>query len=634
MFSNSGGEHHFLDVRRFLKSHSHAHADGVDNLITQSTPTFANAVAPVSTSAPAEPLAVSQKTISGSQESDRALPVASREKKEIDGDGEVERKAGPVEKKVSSYEEGEEGPKKIEEVTPSVALAKKTALTTTADDVDSVGEEDLTSGAKDALANAGKDIAGEETGAGAKVASSKTARFPPMEDEKSTRRCYFSGVTDDTLCVHTPLCVRHTGIVYIAENLKCAPYSNVHGILGTLSTRRCVEIETENEQRADIADPEHKGNDWLETLQRDDKIQWYEGETVFLSLSEKSRSVAHYSQRIFFLHHVLLHPQRYGMGRISNVVIVAHDEVARKIKFRKSWHFGLLAAIVHPNKPNFKYQDMKSLISEGVAAPGVLRVFVPSGFENLAKGRQVPCFRRASVTSALHSQYLLTQDKYPGVAPHGIESTKGDDAVRAAAHKRGKYFDGAMFRKQVFASLDLDDPPPRKHLVYLHRAKGRVLSTAGQMRLEASLKEVASELGYKYEYIDLAGMSFSEQVDATSKASIAVGVHGMQLMASLFMPADGALVEIFPYKFWHDLYTNGCGSGLSYQSMSLSEGTDFLELPKFKDGLESCVKESKDCRMWYRSDDRELELNDGDASEIQGMVRQAAANVASSVKAT
>jgi hypothetical protein len=504
--------------------------------------------------------------------------------------------------------------------------------TAKADDVDSVGEDELTGGGKDApppeTAGRPGDSAGAPAGRAAAPPSPAThdaAR--PMADDALSRRCYVSGVTEDSLCVHTPFCVRHTGIVYVAETLKCAPYSNMHGITGTLSTRRCVEVERDVEHQAEISDPEHKSQAWLDALDKDGKLQWYEGETVFLSLSAKARSVAHYSQRIFFLHHVLLHPGRYGIGRVSNVVVAAEPEVARKIKFRKSWHYGLLAAIVHPNKPVFRHREMRELVAEGAARPGVVRVFVPSGLDNLAKGRQVPCFRRAVIPGALHSQYLLTQDRYPGTVTHGVGAGRGEDAAVAAAHKRGKYFDGAMLRRQVFSSLDRDEPPLRRRLVYLHRAAGRVLTAAGRGRLEAALREVAAEVGYEYGAVDLAGKSFSEQVDAVAGAAVAVGVHGMQLMSALFMPGDAALIEIFPYKFWHELYADGCGAGLSYQSMSIARGEDHADVAKYG-GLEACVSSSRDCRLWYRSDNRALALAAEDASEVQRMVREAVNTIA------
>lgn len=516
----------------------------------------------------------------------------------------------------------------------SATAAKSSHVATKGvDDVDSVGEEDLSGGG--ATEEKGRDSAGppasKVAGTSSYSSGSVGGSVRSMEEDAYTRRCYLSGVTEDSLCVHTPFCVRASGIVYVADTLKCAPYSNLHGIMGTLSTRRCVEVEHDLEHRAEIADPEHKAQDWLNELNRDGKIQWFEGETVFLSLSSAARSVAHYSQRIFLLHHVLLHPERYGIARVSNVVIVAEEEVAKKIKFRKSWHYGLLAAIVHPNKPVFKHSEMKDALAEnggGSAPPGILRVFVPTGLENLAKGRQVPCFRRAVIPGAVHSQYLLTQGRYPGVISHGVAAQAQDEnAAVASAHKRGKYFDGAMLRKQVYASLDRDEPALRRRVLYLHRAKGRVLTEDGQQRLETALRAVASELGYEYESVDLAGKSFSEQVDAVAGAAVAVGVHGMQLMASLFMPGDAALIEIFPYKFWHELYAEGCGSGLSYQSMSIGAGEDYVDVAKYG-GLDACVSSSRECRLWYRSDDRPLALAADDASEVQRMVREAANGIA------
>lgn len=488
-------------------------------------------------------------------------------------------------------------------------------------------EEDEDADADDEEEDMGKKGASSTKDATGKASFTYEGEVRPVSSDISTRRCYMSGLTEDSVCVHTPLCVRSTGVVYVAEKLKCAAYSNVHGIMGTLSPQRCVDIERDLESRADIVDPEHKSLEWISGLERDGHVHWIEGETVFLILSPHARSVSHFAQRIFMLHHILLHPQRYGMDRVSNVVIIADKEVVRKIKFHKSWQNGLLSAIVHPSKPVFKYSQMKSLLDSGKPAPGSLLVFVTSGPGEFARGHKTPCFRRAAVPSALRSQYLLAQDQYPGVVSHGVPSGSGDSAAVAAARRHGKFFDGAMFRKQLFASLDRDEPLTQRKLVYLHRAKGRKLSRTGRAKLEDALREVAKELHYEYAVINPAGMSFREQVEAMSGVSIAVGVHGMQLMSSLFMSGDGGLVEIFPYKFWHDLYKDGCGAGLLYQSMSLSSGDEFPDLGSFST-LDACITNSVDCRMWYRSDNRDLSLNDVDAREVQRMVREAAIHVA------
>jgi hypothetical protein len=464
------------------------------------------------------------------------------------------------------------------------------------------------------------------------------------ENDKFTRRCYFSGKTEDALCVHTPLCVRPTGVVYVgSENLRCAPYSNVHGISGTLSARRCADTARDVESRAEIVAPELKSRAWLEALEKDDAVRWFEGETAFLTLSKKAIGVAHFAQRIFFLHHILMHPERYGMRRLTNVVIVADPAVVKKMKFRKSFHLGLLNAIVHPAKPLFvNKQAIKALSgARDPLAPGdLMGVFVSSSFDELSEtASSTSCFRRAVIPGALYGAYLFTQERFPGLNLHEIASGSGrDDAggsdAPLSASKRGAHFDGAMFRKQVFASLDRDEPLPKKRIVFLHRGSGprigRSLNRASSAVLEASLSEVAVELDYKYFSINVGSMSYGEQVLAVGDASIAVGVHGGHLLSTVFMAGeDAALVEVFPYRFWHALYRDGCGSGLFYQSMSVSSGEDFAALNSdiYEGSLEKCVDESKECRLWYRSDDRQIDITAADASEIVRMVREAAVHL-------
>lgn len=450
-----------------------------------------------------------------------------------------------------------------------------------------------------------------------------------IDADKLTTYCYVSGVTNDALCVHTPICAGSHGIIRISTTLKCAPCSNSHGILEPVSPEKCTEIEHDVEHRADLSHSERQSEEWLQDADRERRTLWFEGETVFLQLTKSSKSAAHYAQRIFFLHHILLHPDRYGLNPVSNIVIVADKEVVRKMKFHKSWHYGLLKAITHPNRPVFKLREIEQLVSAGPAESGAVRVFVASGHDQIVKSKQTTCFRRAAMPGALHGQYLLTQEQYPGVVKHGMPAIKaeGHSPAFMSAIKRGRHFDGAMFRRQVFASMDREEPQTRKLLVYLHRTGGRALSLRSHNLLESALKEVSQEIGHTYSMIDVSSISYAEQVDMVSGAAIAVGVHGTQLMSTMFMSGDAALVEIFPYRFWHDLYRDGCGSGLFYQSISLNTGTDYEELDKYG-GLEECIATSRECRLWYRSDDRELVLDDSDAIVIQRMVREAANEVA------
>lgn len=442
------------------------------------------------------------------------------------------------------------------------------------------------------------------------------ARSVAATSGQYTRTCYHSSHSGDALCVHVPFCVRHTGIVYIADELRCADYTNVQGVRGALSKTRCVELERSVEAVGEIEAVEQKPRSWLGALESEDKIQWFEGDTVFIRATSKHASLSGFAQRIFMLHHVLRHPERYGMGAVSNVVIAADRGLSKKLRYSKSWHHGLLAAIVHPNKIIYSHHEAAEAVSRGPPPAGTMRVFVPTGLEELAKGRYVPCFRRAALTGAVSETYFMPEDVFPG-------TVKPDSAVSET-----RYADAAAFRELVYQSLGHTSVPRlEKRVVYLHKEKVRAFSESGLDTVEEAVRRAAATARFQYKRVNIAGMTFPQQVEAVADAGVVVGVHGTQLLPSLFLTRAAAMVELFPYKYSSPLYVGGSGAGVHYSSHSLVRGVEFEGLGQYADAAE-CIRANHSCRAWYRSDDRALEPDELDAATITHLVEKAALHVA------
>lgn len=437
--------------------------------------------------------------------------------------------------------------------------------------------------------------------------------------EENTRTCFHSSKTGDALCVHVPFCVRHNSIVYMSDTLRCAPYSNKQGKLGTLSMSRCVELERDVEAVGEIEQVEHQPTSWLEGIEKDGNVLWFEGDTVFVRMTARCKSVTHFADRIFMLHHVLQHPERYGMGGVSNVVVAADEDVAKKIRYSKSWHHGLLKAIVHPNKILYNHKTVRELVTSVPRTPGEIRVFVPSGVWDLAKGRLVPCFRRAAVPGSVRSQFFLSEDLFPGVVDTGAETS----ATR--------FHDADVFRTMLFQSLEHEGPPRiKKEILYLHRATTRTFTDSGLDTLEAKLREMGAASGFAYRFLDVAGMTFPQQIEAVAGAGVVIGIHGTQMLNTLFLPAGSAILEIFPYGFSNKQFQGGSGAGLHYAEYQLLQGEQFPQLSEFH-GLENCLRVNKECRSWYQSDNRKLNFGLLDAAAAGNLVQQAITHVQKSL---
>lgn len=388
-------------------------------------------------------------------------------------------------------------------------------------------------------------------------------------------------------------------------------------VLAPLGAACGSSIEAWWQREAELPEPEQKPASWLTTLADGDKVHWWEGETVFLRLGPASRSVAHYATRILFLHQVLSNPMAYGAppGGFSNVVIVALPELARKLRYRRSWHHGLLAAVVYPAVPSFRLRDVAAAVGAPASGRPAMRVYVSSGVEGLARGRRVPCFRRAVLPGQLDARFFIPDGDGPGVAnPAAAAEPAPPTAVDAPP-----WADVARFRLQLAGSVGAAAPPPlRRKLLYVTRSGGqRTFDAPSEAAVGAALAGAAASAGWAYERVAMAAASFREQVEVAAGAGVMVGVHGAQLAASIFLPSGAVLVEIFPHHFSHRLYRGGCGSGLKYVSMSLATGDEWAELGRYGGDAAVCVARDAACRDHYRSDDRPLVWGAGDAAVLR-----------------
>lgn len=436
-----------------------------------------------------------------------------------------------------------------------------------------------------------------------------------QDKDHNTRTCYTNPISQNAVCVHVPLCMRHSAMVYISDTLRCGAYTNAQGRAVTMSQSRCVELQRYVEALADMYPIQHKGGKWLGELHARQNILWFEGDTLLLRLHPRCTSVQHFASRVLMLHHMLQHAHRYGLSDISNVVIAAHEAVAKKIRYSKSWHHGLLSAIVYPNSLVYSHAAAEQLVAGG-RVEGQMLVFVTDGLWKLAKGRRVPCFRRVGIAAPGSSRMLLTGADYPGTVQTG------------RAQFEDEYSDADTFRHQVFTSLGFVKPPEmHRRILYLHRATTRALTADGLHMLEQQLRATSERHKMRYDRLDMSGLSFAQQVRAVGGASIAVGIHGTQMLTTLFLPKHAAIVEMFPFGFRKDLFVNGSGAGLHYGSHQVVGGQDFIGLSRFGGNVGECQRLSSDCRRWYQSDDRTIQFGQLDAAAMGHLLERAVEQV-------
>lgn len=440
--------------------------------------------------------------------------------------------------------------------------------------------------------------------------------------DDNTRTCYTNGRSQNAVCVHVPLCMRHTSMVYLAETLRCGAYTNGDRRDVTLSQSSCLELERYVEGAAEMHPIQHKAQEWLKGLDKQGSLLWFEGDSLLLRLPARYTSVPHFASRILMLHHMLQHAHRYGLGEVSNIVIAAHENVAKKIRYTKSWHHGLLSAIVYPNELVYSHSVVEGLLANRRMASNTsnngIIVFVSDGLWKMAKGKRVPCFRRVALGAAGQQRLLLEGGDYPG--------TTNEEVLQASGRR---YADAETFRHQTFASLGFTQTPKmEKKVVYLHRASTRTLTADGLQKLEGKLRvAVGAHEGFSYRLVDMGGLTFPEQVKSIAGTSIVIGIHGTQMLNTLFLAKGAGIVEMFPFRFHKDLFVNGSGGGLFYASHEVVSGEDFNGLSRFSGNVGECQRLSSECRKWYQSDERAIEFGLLDAAAVAHLVERAIQHV-------
>lgn len=161
-------------------------------------------------------------------------------------------------------------------------------------------------------------------------------------------------------------------------------------------------------------------------------------------------------------------------------------------------------------------------------SPGVH--LVPAGQLGLHK---MACFQRAVVPAFLKGRYFIyEQELRRERVPPPPEFPRTTE----------------IFRKRIHEDLGLSLPGKANRLVYLARQRRRIFDATTEAKLVQLLQDIANELSFDFDKVFFEGLGFKDQVEIVHNASLAIGLHGANLVNTIYMPSGGGLVEIFPFR--------------------------------------------------------------------------------------
>lgn len=356
--------------------------------------------------------------------------------------------------------------------------------------------------------------------------------------DAGTSSQYFALAGHDHVATFKPLCINPETQKFITkkEPRLCGGYNRTAGWM----IQYCSSVEESYDKESNLEkEPidSDTAQQWL-TEQEDKKnVHWVEGLTVLQLYEKNCGNIAHFAGRATMLQHVMDNINAYAAPphQIENVLIVPTFHIMKRFLYPHNyafWHKNFLRAILAPSKytigtlGNFLYRAGKEAF-QGVPRVQLLHNFTMSG-SNMPDDTVV-CFRQAIVPGYFKDRYFADDREYPS------------DKISLHSHLPGTPEtprDALRMRERVSALLhkSTEFPGMSKRVVYLDRGgERRKISDDQKEKLFMMLRAATKKRLFKFEVVTFDEKHFKKQVELVETAGIAIGVHGANLVNTMFM---------------------------------------------------------------------------------------------------
>jgi hypothetical protein len=444
--------------------------------------------------------------------------------------------------------------------------------------------------------------------------------------DPKTEKQFFSLGRGDHVATFKPLCIiPDSGKVVVQSEVKvCSGYNRT----AEWMVQYCDTVEDafNKESFLQFASKEELGSKepalWISDNDAAKNVHWIDGLTIIHAYDRSCGNIAHFAGRALFLQHIIDNVQAYSAPphAIENILVLPNADVMKRFRFPHNyayWHKTLFRAIVTPalynlgTLGNFIYRTSKIPFD---GTPRVQLVYNLSLAGSNLEGNKVVCFRRAIVPGFLKSRFFVDDMEYPSLKPSLQSKIQGAPPLSRDAIRLRERVSALVHKSPAIKSLS-------KRIVFVDRiGKRRNIPEPLKIKLFEMLKDAAAKRGFRFEVVSFERMTFAEQVQSIEDAGVVIGVHGANLVNSMFMPPLSVLFELFPFKFTHGMYEQGGAAGLKYFSYMVSTGMPFQTSKPFRNA-EQCIKFDHGCKVHYR--DAALEINSDDMAAIERILENA-----------
>lgn len=325
-----------------------------------------------------------------------------------------------------------------------------------------------------------------------------------------------------------------------------------------------------------------KWNKWREGRKNPDprhhSLEWASDFAIVVPKFEWSYNICHYNRIWNFIVYVI---RNLGLFVPDADKVEKIDILFRSgYKYKELWHAGIRDATL-----SLLMKETGKKITVGKVRFDYLRDF-QCMHRGIILGREgrIDAFPFFNDTPVWKPEQQLDDSHWP-VIPH--DSLWLREAVMQAYRlpSVGRYTGPGI---KDFQSIPL--PPRRVGILQRSPRSRRRFTRDGKRWFENTLTELCKKHDMKLEHVRTSSaMNLGEQVKQVNNLGLAVGLHGANMVNTMFMPPAGALFEIFPWRYVRFYYAGGGNSGLRYSFHEPEGGKD-----------RNCSFKEKTCFMKYR----------------------------------
>lgn len=352
-----------------------------------------------------------------------------------------------------------------------------------------------------------------------------------------TSKQYIALAGLDHVASFKPLCINPATqkFVTLMEPRLCGGYNRTAGWM----TQYCSSVEEsfDKESNLEKEQMDQSGEEWLKDQEEKRNVHWVEGLTVLQVYEKNCGNIAHFAGRATMLQHVLDNINAYAAPphRIKNILIVPTFHIMKRFLYPHNygfWHKTFLQAITAPSKytvgtlGNFVYRSGKEPFN-GVSRTQLLHNFSMAG-SNMPDSTVV-CFREAIVPGYFKDRYFADDREYPSEKPSFQSQLPSTPKIPRDALRMRERMSALIHKSTEYKAMT-------KRVVYLDRGGSRRMISAEQKeKLKSMLEAAAEKRLFKFEVVSFDDINFQEQFALMETAGIAIGVHGANLVNTMFM---------------------------------------------------------------------------------------------------